>query len=1349
MPHNTLLSPDFVRFLHERREQIVPFVGAGLSVEAGIPFADRFALDIAESANERGAGVEVREDFGAVCADVAAALGDEALQEIIVGLIQGSDAKPTPLLRLVARVPSQIVLTSNWDDALEKAAIEVGRTPRSFEPRMVAALSRPVENELNVIHIHGMASDPSSIILPGALLDALATDEAFLAGLRGLLAPNTLLYMGYRFPPEDFYLRHQLLWIAENMRGATEHALLLPESEYGPDRIRELEPLRNANFRIETFDSNSGTGYEAVTQAGLIVAPSIEVVPDVVTGRPDRALSDYFRAPRLVIDDPSRSREQVEQAIAMAHAGVGELPYLEPNALDGMPRVLLVGEPGAGKSELLLRAAAEGKGPHLYVRLPAVAAQLLEEEDIEQAFPRALRSAASVKPDVPLPRPEALAANAYTLLLDAFDEITEPETRLALAARLDEIVDRWPQNSYVIATRPVPERVGFAPERWTVLRLMQDASWGRDYLLETRGIPERRLNELLEQFPRVGELIAVPLYAALIGERLAREEELPSTALRLITDVAVHDALAREAELAGLTRSAVYRFLKTLATAMELRALNQAPADELIALPAPEALARERVRERLIQQSLLRDVEGIAEFQAVSVQEALAAEAILETTDPVETLRRVALVEVAGQQVLRPDIDHTLDLLFESAPAELRARLREIDELRWARTQPTTVSDAEAEETLRFIWSFFTDLRIWVDSDRGRELRDARAAVERLAKTHPAGIGAMRDELGAALRSDEETTRGNAVFFLDQLENDPERADWLRPRLADNNQVVRRWAAESVRRHNVVELRDTLTEAYLADREESAAGTLGVALLSITPAEESVATARILIKNPLGWSRMTYYVKQLPPADIVSILQEGDLYRYEDEHLLTDTLEETPVEAWDEDAVENLVALVVSQAARSAVRSRAGHRIAELAHRHPEAAFRGAARGASDETMWIDVFFLEGLSRELLEAACEGHLAEPIQTLLDRLDYQAQHPPEPEPAEEVRHLEREREEPRLADWIERGEIHSERCVTVNGPLERLVLQVDDLPTDQRELLTTYARAWWPEQPLRDAVKTNGREGTRPACFEAALAFHAALDLDLDEERWLDIYESNGLWFERSAAKWLARHYPGPSVADRVVTHIQGLTDAFLVQIALDALPEISAEVAGAAAQALAGMNDDSSYVLDRFRLADQLDALRHIEGNAANETTRKAARRELAAAGDLEAQRAELACMRAAIADGADLRYSAQEWLNAASADLLPDIEETFVVVAHRVAPSEWDIGRAFASVLERLADERGVEIYTQLMADPDAVGGSFYWHQRDTLTGVIAQRKKLAELPKSLREVAELLVELGYEADA
>lgn len=1345
MPQTPLLDPGFVRFLREQREELVPFTGAGVSVEAGVPAADDLALQIASKANERGAGIDERAEFEPVCSDVTRALGRERLQEVIAAVVREINPQPTPLLRLLARAPGRIVLSSNWDDALEKSATEIGLSPRSFEPRMVAALGQPAEDELYVVHLHGMASVPDSIVMPGEFLQALPNDEAFVAGLRALLASHSLLYLGYSFPPEDVYLRDELIWIAGHMRGARKHALLVPNREYAR-RVDELRPLSEANFQIATFDSTASTGYEAVTQAALLLAPTTSVIAAQVTRRPDRPLSPYFLAPRLIAEDPGKSHDDVQQTIEMARAGFGELPFLDPVAIDEGPRSIIVGEPGSGKSELLLQLLSRADRPHLYLRLPEIAARLLEE-DIEQAFAMAMTSAAAVRGDVPIPTWEALAGNAYVVFLDAFDEVTEPTTRVALATRIDEIADRWPQHRYVVATRPIAERSAFAAERWASFRLVGDVRWGREYLLETRAIPERRIDDLFGQFPRANELIAIPLYATLIGERLARDEELPPNALKLITDVGVRDALSREADRAGLARGGVYRFLKTLASAMELRAMNQAPPRELVELPAPAGLARDQVRTRLIEQALLRDVEAVAEFQAVSVQEALAAEALLETSDPVATLRRCALVEISGEQVLRPDIDHTLDLLFESAPPELRRQLREIDQLRWARTQPATISEAEAEETIRFIWAFFNDARIWVDSDRGRELRDARAAVERLAAQFPRAIAAMQEQLVEASRSDEETTRGNAVFFLEQIEGDPNRANWLQPRLTDDNQVVRRWAAEVVRRRNVVGLRRALTHAYLQDREEASAGTLGNALLAIAPEAERVETARTLLRNRLGWSRVSYSIRRLPSREVVEILQAGDLRRFEDEHLLTDVLEDNAVEAWDENAVESLIELIVRQGSRTSIRVRAWDRITPLVDRYPDAALRGAERGASDETLWIDLMFLERLPREALEEARQGALTEPLTTLLERIDYQAQHHEELLGTNEVRDLERERAEPQLGEWIDSGKLNLEQCADPHGPLDRFVKQVDTLSPQQRMKLAEYARVWLPDPPLRERLQTDGIHGTRPGCLDSALAFHAALDLDISDEMWLEIYESSAVWFERDSAKWMARHHPGASINDRVLRHVKSLAEPSLVSIALDCLPEVTADVADAAARTLAPLEADSSYILDRFRETSQLDALRYLQEKATNKQTRSAARRELATAGDLAAQRDDLAHTRQAILDGMDLLHGGPDWVQHAHPDLLPDIEETFVTVAHRVAPSEWELGRALAAALERLADERGIGTYDRLIHDPEVIAGSFYWHQQRALAGEIARRTKLAELPASLLGTAELLIELGYDA--
>jgi hypothetical protein len=72
VPDSHLLQRDLVEMLRAERRRVVPFIGAGLSVEAGVPAADPLGRILAERANERGAAIDVRPDFAAVCREVKA-----------------------------------------------------------------------------------------------------------------------------------------------------------------------------------------------------------------------------------------------------------------------------------------------------------------------------------------------------------------------------------------------------------------------------------------------------------------------------------------------------------------------------------------------------------------------------------------------------------------------------------------------------------------------------------------------------------------------------------------------------------------------------------------------------------------------------------------------------------------------------------------------------------------------------------------------------------------------------------------------------------------------------------------------------------------------------------------------------------------------------------------------------------------------------------------------------------------------------------------------------------------------------------------------------------------------------
>ena len=195
----------------------------------------------------------------------------------------------------------------------------------------------------------------------------------------------------------------------------------------------------------------------------------------------------------------------------------------------------------------------------------------------------------------------------------------------------------------------------------------------------------------------------------------------------------------------GYSADQLYRWLRLLALSLELRGRVNASVAELAAIPGPEELRTAQARERLVERALLQDIPAVAALQTNAVQEALAADGLLHTRDPVEALKEATVTTLAGRPCSVPDLDHMIDLFYEGAPAELRDALRELDELRWARTTRADAPTAKLEQALDALWELYVERRVWLDTNQGREVRDARSAVARL-------ISALED-VGAERRA--------------------------------------------------------------------------------------------------------------------------------------------------------------------------------------------------------------------------------------------------------------------------------------------------------------------------------------------------------------------------------------------------------------------------------------------------------------------------------------------------------------------------------------------------------------------------------------------------------------------
>jgi HEAT repeats len=394
-------------------------------------------------------------------------------------------------------------------------------------------------------------------------------------------------------------------------------------------------------------------------------------------------------------------------------------------------------------------------------------------------------------------------------------------------------------------------------------------------------------------------------------------------------------------------------------------------------------------------------------LQTNAVQEALAADALLSMHDPLQALKDSGATTLAGEAVFRDDLDHMIDLFYEGAPSELRPALRELDPLRWARTARADAPGAELEEALDALWELYLERRVWLDTNQGREVRDARSAVERLIRAL-GDVGADRRARWIdATTATEPTTRANASFFLRQLGVEDSTQEWLEPLLTDTNSVVRRHAAAAIVSfgNSGRVFLPALCAAYAQETDELAAEAIGTTIFELTPAEERAEAAALLADNSTGWGRISYLVGELPLSDALALFDRTGVRNDSDERHLSEIAGKVPLEQWTDEQVQTLIRLLLRSRRIYFREFRERELLEELARTHPDAALAAAHEAAPEDVNWNDLSFLQRIPADALRAAAQDILEGPLTTLLEILELRAAQveaplPPERPPAPE-------------------------------------------------------------------------------------------------------------------------------------------------------------------------------------------------------------------------------------------------------------------------------------------------------------------------------------------------------------
>ncbi len=1308
----------FVADLAGDRDFIVPVIGAGLAIDAGMPSG----LELAKALAQRTSIDLETKDLEQMAEQIANESSEAEMHKLVVEILTESVTRSTPVLELLARCPSQKLLTTNYDNAIELAVGKAGLEPVRLQARDQTALRQPRRGQVHVIHMHGLLEEPGGLIVSKTDRQTAIHDAHYAHTLRSTASTHRLLFLGFCFGANETPIRTQLDWVESLYRSENRHFVVVPAGAKRAD----LDQLA-ADGVIEVVTYEKDPEHRSVAKVAQILAPRARSASEPLAAQVNRErLSSYFTRPRLLRagDDGDR---QTSAVIAELYGGFSEIKDLAE-----AQRAILVAPPGFGKSEVLQHCGVtSAAGRVIYAPLASLPGEIEADGDHLLALARLLvKHGRAFDDETDSPSLEALTdeGTSFTILLDGLDEVAVPrraeviETTLACARE-------WPQHRFVVASRPIAEVEELRAGGFTEFNLVESQAWGQEYL-EKRGVAEAKVHELLKNAAAIGPLISIPQYAKDLGELLVSTGEVPETTVELVLG-RQREAIAAQSPKAGNPVEDTYNWVRRLAVAMELRGQNSAPAAELADIPGEGHFSAEARRDLLVRSTLLRDLPDEAQFASGVVQEALCAEAILGNDDPLAILREVAVSEIGGAETFRSDIEHTIDLVFEAADDGLRAELRKLDPVRWARTQRPQGHEDDVEAALETLRTFYREHRLWREWRLDNQLRGSARAIEILSEAHPEIVAGWKEDLMAETESEERTVRGNAIDLLRFTECDDSTSDWLLPRVTDEDSVVRRIAANAVGELQPKGWRDALAKAWEQEDDELALDAVGAAILEATEDGDLVGVLTLLAANKPGWRRIGFHVKQrLTPSLLPGLFALEALSVDEIFELVDGLLEEEDVD-WSDHDVAALAEWVMSHV-HDSYKLRRSERLADLCAQHPDAALAGAEAGvqSAEDLHGFDIQWLLHIDTDRLEKAVADGTELPLEQVVATRRVAQDAPPDAA-------LYEAPEEPKsLEELLASDEIDGDHIP--DPSLLRGELKLSD---EAQNRLAELGEQWYPTDPISDAVTPpGGRRQINNGLLAALLAF-SALDTEISKERWLELFAACAFSFGSETREWATRHFD-PAWSEDVAETISGFEDQSSVGEALEMIDDWDDAIADAFA-AKVGMVEDSfigQRLAQRLGKAGHVDALTALLGATDNYEIVAAATLELAKLGDVKAQLELLRLLQEDIkANPGGYHHDRSEWFDAAvDPELLPPLIE-LLRTAWEAEDAHLTM-RAMAGMIEQITGEEALGIYDELIADDSLRQGQFLWHNRMQFARELARREVLERLPENRADLVAVV---------
>ncbi|MFX1555559.1 MAG: SIR2 family protein, partial [Promethearchaeota archaeon] len=250
------------------QEKTVLFVGAGLSMRAGLPSWPDLLRQMLDWSEKRGVDLTNRAELEShiedgklllVAEEMRERLGGEKFRTFMRETFQKLDLKPTDTHLLLPEIPFTAVLTSNYDTLLESAytLAQSGEAPHVFThveyPELSAALR---SGEFYVLKVHGTIDRIGTVVLGrGDYRKVMYANSAYRRHIETLFSTQTVLFLGFGLTDPDLLLLLEELRVAfKDYTG--EHYALMSIEEADPIQCKGWQ--RDYGIQIIPYQATEG-----------------------------------------------------------------------------------------------------------------------------------------------------------------------------------------------------------------------------------------------------------------------------------------------------------------------------------------------------------------------------------------------------------------------------------------------------------------------------------------------------------------------------------------------------------------------------------------------------------------------------------------------------------------------------------------------------------------------------------------------------------------------------------------------------------------------------------------------------------------------------------------------------------------------------------------------------------------------------------------------------------------------------------------------------------------------------------------------------------------------------------